>query len=151
MNGFAISSNQGQIVSLNGQLSWTYGSKRVDHSESVSLSWGHGKYFQRCVGHETGVGISELTLAVDQQTLGVLASVDGQPSWESFGGIFVHPVAEQHHVGGEIVIVEMAVGVLGGWLTDGDAAVETVHFLQASVGVPEVGSSVSCYPLVSES
>lgn len=149
MNGFTVGSNQSQVVSLNSELSRTYGGKGVDHSEPVSPARGHGEDFQRCVGHEAGVGIPELTLAVDQQTLGVLAGVHGQSSGEPFGGILVHPVAEEHHVGGEIEVVQVAVGVFGRWLTDGDAAVQTVHLLQAGVGVPEVGSCVSCYPLIS--
>lgn len=53
-------------------------------------------------------------------------------------------------MGGQIEVVQVAVGVFGGWLTDGDAAVETVHLLQACMGVPEVGSCVSGDPLVSE-
>lgn len=70
-------------MSLYGQLSRTHRSEGVDDTESVAVAWGHGEHFQWSVGHETGVGVSELAFAVDKQALGVLAGVYGQSSWES--------------------------------------------------------------------
>jgi hypothetical protein len=150
MHRLSVGGDQDQVVSLDGELRGTHRSERVDHPEPVSSSWSHGEDFQRCVGHESGVGVSELSFAVDEQAFGVLTGVDGQSSWESLGGVFVHPVAEQHHVRGQVVVVQVAVGVLRWGLADHDAAVQTVHLLEAGVSVPEVGSGVARQPLVPE-
>lgn len=136
-------------MSFNRQLRWTDGSEGIDHPEPVSSSRGDGEDFEWCIGHETGVGVPELTFAVDEATLGVLSSVHGQSSRETLRGIFVHPIAEEHDVCRQVVVVEVAVGVSGWGLADHDATVETVHFLQTRMGVPEVSTGVSCDPLVS--
>lgn len=117
--------------------------------QPVSPARRDGEDLQWRVGHEAGVGVSELALPVDEHALWILTDVYGQPTRESLGGIFVHPIAEKHHVRGEIVVVEMAVGVSGRRLSDHDAAVEAVHFLQACVSVPKVGAGISCDPLIS--
>lgn len=145
---FTISSYDCKVVAFNRDLSRTHWSESVDHSESVSPSWGDGKHFQRCVCHETGVGVSELSFAVDQNRFGVLTGVDRQTAWEPLGGIFVEPVTNQHYMSGQVIIIQVAVGVFRRWLTDDDAAVQAVELLQTCVCVPEVCTSVTL-PLVS--
>lgn len=144
-----ISGNERQIVSFDGQLRWANRSKRIDHPEPIPPPRRNSEHFQRCVGHESGVGVPELSLSVDEQALRVLARVHGQPSRETLRSVFVHPVTEEHHVGGQVVVVEVAVRVFGRRLADDDAAVETAHLLKTRVGVPEVGACVTSYPLVS--
>lgn len=122
----------------------------LSSSVPISPSRRNSEHFQRCIRHETRVGVPELTLSVDQHALGVLSDVDSQPSWKPFRGVLVHPVAEHHHVSGEIVVVQMTVGVFGRRLSDDYAAVEAVHLLQTGVGVPEVSTGVSGHPLISE-
>lgn len=50
---------------------------------------------------------------------------------------------------GQIVVVQMAVRVLGRRLADYDTAINTVEFLETSMSVPEVSTSIT-FPLVSE-
>ena len=126
---FSVSGNQNQIVPLNRKLRWTHRSKRVDHPEPVSLSRCDRENFQRSVRLESSIGISELSFSIDQQAFGILSGVNSQSSRESLNGIFVHPVAQKHDVCGQIKIVEVTVGVPGRRLSDGNAAVQTVHFL----------------------
>lgn len=52
-------------------------------------------------------------------------------------------------MGGQIVVVKVTVGILRRRLTDDDAAVNTVKFLETCVRVPEVSTSVTL-PLISE-
>lgn len=79
MHRFSVGGNECQIVSLDGELSWAYGCEGVDHTESVSATWSDGEYFQWGVGHESSVGITELSFAVDQHRLGILTY--GENDW----------------------------------------------------------------------
>lgn len=135
-------------MSFEGDLRGADGAEGVDQSESVSSAGGNGVDLQRSVGHEAGVGVPELSLSVEENILGVLTGVDGEPAGVSFSSVFVHPIAKEHDVGGQIEIVEMAVGVLGRRLTNDNATEETIQFLQTSMGVPEVSTCVSS-PLIS--
>lgn len=76
-------------------------------------------------------------------------SVDGKTTREPFSGIFVHPITEQHNMGGQIEIVQIRIGILRWCLTDNNGTIQTVHFLETSVSVPEVGTSITSCPLVS--
>lgn len=51
-------------------------------------------------------------------------------------------------MGSEIVVVQIAVRIFARRLTYHYASVQTVHFLQSCVGVPEVRTFVSSSPLV---
>lgn len=135
-------------MSFDGDLGWANGGKGVDHAETVTAAWGDGEDFQRGVGHETGVGVTELSLAVDEQRFGILTGVDGETTWVPFGGIFVEPIAYQHDVRGQIEVVQVRVGVTGRGLADDDASVETIQLLETGVSVPEVSTCVTG-PLVS--
>lgn len=73
---------------------------------------------------------SELSFSIDQQRVRVLASVGSQTARESLHSILMHPIRQQHDVGGQIVVVQMGVRILGGRLTDDDATVDTVHLLK---------------------
>lgn len=149
MNRLSVCRYQDQIVSFYRQLSGTDGREGVDHPEPVPPARSDREDLQGRVGHEAGVGVPELPFAVDEAALRVLAGVDGEPSWETFWCILVHPVAEEHDVRGQVVVVEVAVGVSRRGLADHDAAVQTVHLLEAGVGVPEVSAGVSGNPLIS--
>lgn len=134
-------------MGFDSDLRGAHGCERVNHSEPVSSAGGDSEYFQWSVCHESCVGVSELSLSVDENRFGVLARVDGQSSWVPLSGVLVQPIADEHDVGSKIVVVKVAVGVLRWWLSDHDAAIETIKFLQTSVSVPEVGSCVSL-PLI---
>lgn len=149
LHGLSVGGDQSQAMALDGQLGWAHGGEGVDDTEPVATSRRHREDLEGRVGHEAGVGVPELALSVDQQRLGVLASVHGQSAGVSLGGVFVQPVADQHDVGGQIEVVQVTVGVPGRRLPDDDTPVETVHLLETRVRVPEVSSCVSC-PLVTE-
>lgn len=136
-------------MSFDGNLGWAYRRKGVDHTESVPAARSDGEDFQRCVGHETGVGVTELSLAVDEHRFRILTGVDGETTWVSFGGILVEPIAYQHDMRGQIEVVQVRVGVTGRRLTDDDASVQTIQFLETGVSVPEVSTCITS-PLVSE-
>lgn len=110
-------------MAFESDLSRAHGRESVDHSESVTSAGRDGEHFQGRVGHEASVGISELTLAVNQHVLGILTSVDGKTTWVPLRGILVQPITKQHYVGSQVIIVEMTVGVLGRWLTYDDTAI----------------------------
>lgn len=137
-------------MSFNRQLRRTHRCKRINHPKSVPPSWSDCEHFQRRVGHESCVGVPELSFTVDETTLRILTGVYGKSSRETFRSVLVHPVTKEHDVGCKIIVVEVAVGIFGWGLADDDAAVQTVHFLETGVSVPEVGTGVSCYPLVSK-
>lgn len=147
-NWFSIGGNNCHAVSFEGDLRGADGTEGVDQSEPVSPARGDGEDLQRGVGHEAGVGVPELSLSVEENVLWVLSRVDGEPAGVPLGGIFVHPIAEEHHVGGQIEVVQMAVGVLGRGLANNNASEETIQFLQTSMGVPEVSSCITS-PLIS--
>jgi hypothetical protein len=107
MDGLAVGGDDGHRVAFDGDLCWTNGREGSDHAESVAFAWRHGEDFERRVGHESGVGIAELALAVDQQRFGILASVDGQTTRISLGGILMQPIAQHNDVRGQIEVVEM--------------------------------------------
>lgn len=90
-----------------------------------------------------------MSFAVDENVVGILAGVDGQTSWVSFSRVFVEPIAEDHDMGSQVKVVQVAVGVFGWWLSDDDAAEEAVQFLETGVSMPEVSTSIAS-PLVSE-
>lgn len=92
-------------MSFECDLSWAHRRKSVDHSEPVSPSWSDRENFQGGVGHESSVGVSELSFAVDQNWFGVLSGIDGETAGVPLGGVFVEPVADEHNVGGQIVVV----------------------------------------------
>lgn len=136
-------------MALDGDLGGTDRGEGVDHSESVATTRRDREDLQRSVGHKSGVGVSELALAVNEERLGILASVYSQSTWISFGGIFVQPITDHHDVGGQIKVIQVAVGISGRRLTDNNTAVHTVHLLKTCVSVPEMGSRITC-PLISE-
>lgn len=146
---FSVGGDDCEAVSFNGDLGWANRGKGVDHTESITAARGDGKDFERSVGHETGVGVTELSLAVDEQRFGILTGVDGETTWVPFGGIFMEPIAYQHNVRGQIEVVQMGVGVTGRRLADDDAAVQTIQLLETGVSVPEVSTCITS-PLVSE-
>lgn len=145
---FSISGNDCHAVSFKCDLRGADSTEGVDQSEPVPPTGGDSIDLQRSVGHEAGVGVPELPLSVEEDILGILSCVDGEPAGVPFGGIFVHPIAEEHHVGGQIEVVQVAVGVFGWGLTNNNATEETIQFLQTSMGVPEVSSCVTS-PLIS--
>lgn len=148
MHGFSVGGDHGQAVSFDGDLGGANRSKRVDHTEPVATAGRDGEDLQRGVGHEAGVGIAELALAVDEQRFGILAGVDGQTTRVTFGGVLVEPIADEHDVRGQIEVVQVGVGIARWGLADDDAAVQTVQLLETGVGVPEVGAGVTG-PLIS--
>lgn len=143
MDGFTVGSDDGQSVSLDGDLGRADGSERVDHTEPVATAWRDGEDLERCVGHEARVRIPELALAVDEQRFRILTGVDGQSTRVPFGRILVQPIADQHDVRGQIEVVQMRVRIARWWLTDDDATVQTVQLLQTGMGMPEVCSCIT--------
>lgn len=109
-------------MTFEGYLSWTHRSESVDHSEPVSSAWCDCEDFEWGVGHKSSVGVSELTLAVDEDVVGILSGVDGQTTWVSFSGVFVEPIAQYHDVCCQIEVVQVAVGVFGWWLSYDNAS-----------------------------
>lgn len=75
MDGFTVGRNHRQLVAFDGDLSRAHRRESVDHAESVASARRHREDLQRRVGHEACVGIAELTFAVDQHRLGILAGV----------------------------------------------------------------------------
>lgn len=73
---------------------------------------------------------SELSFAVDEESFGVLSRVGSQSSREPFLCVFVHPVGEEHHVGREVIVIQVAVGVERWRLSHHYATVDTVQLLQ---------------------
>lgn len=111
-----------KILTFDGDLSGTDGRESVDHAESVASAGCHREDLQRRVGHEAGVRVAELAFAVDEHGLGVLAGVDGQSSWVSFGGVFVHPIGQQHDVRCQVEVVQVRIWVARWWLTNDNRA-----------------------------
>lgn len=111
MNGFAVSRDDSQAVTFNGNLSWADRGESVDHSEAVAFARCHCEDLQWRVGHESGVWITELPFAVDQHRLGILTCVDCQTAWVSLASIFVHPIRQQHDVSRQIKVIQVRVGV----------------------------------------
>lgn len=128
-------------------LSWTHRSEGIDHAETITTARCNGEYFQGGICHKAGVGVTELTLAVNQQRFGILASVDSQTAGITFGSILVQPITDQHNVGGQIKVIQMGVGIPRGWLTYNDTAIETIQLLETCVGVPEMCTSIAS-PLI---
>lgn len=135
-------------MSFESDLGGAHRCKSIDHSESVSSTRRDCEHFQGRVGHEASVRVSELTLSVNQYVFGILPGVDGQTTWVSLGCVFVKPIAEKHDMSGQVVVVQVTVGVFGRRLTDDNASVQTVKLLKSSVSVPEVGTRVTL-PLIS--
>ena len=81
-------------MAFESDLRGAHGRESVDHSESVSPARSDREHLQGRVGHEARVGVSELTLPVNQYVFGVLTSVDGQTTRVSLSGVFVQPIAE---------------------------------------------------------
>jgi hypothetical protein len=111
MDWITIGTDNDQRMSLDSELSRADRGQRVDHTESVSPAWSDRENFERSVGTVAGVGILELTLAVDEEGFGILTSVGGQPTGEPFKCVLVHPVTKEHDVGGQIVVVKVAIGI----------------------------------------
>lgn len=111
LDRFSVSRDDCEAMTLDCDLGWTNRGKGVDHSESVSATGSNGEDFQRSVGHEAGVGVSELSFTVDEEGFGILTSINGQSSWVPFSGVLMQPIADQNNVGCQIKVVEMAVGV----------------------------------------
>lgn len=111
MHGLAVGGDDSHAVSLDRHLGGTDGGEGVDHAEAVATSRGDCEDLEGSVGHEASVGIPELSLAVDQHGLGILASVDRQATRITLGRILVQPIADEHDVCGQIKVVQMRVGV----------------------------------------
>lgn len=77
LHGFAIGRDHGHAVALDRHLCGTYRCECIDQTEPVPTSRRYRKDLQRCVGHEAGVRVTELTAPIDQHRFGILASVDG--------------------------------------------------------------------------
>lgn len=107
MDRLSVRGDDSQSMSFNSDLCWTNCSKRVDDSESVSAPWRHSEDFKWRVGHEAGVGVSELPFAVDERTLRILTGVNSQATRIPFRCVLVHPVAEQHNVRRQIEVVQV--------------------------------------------
>lgn len=148
MNGLAVSGDYGQLVTFNCDLCWAHRWESVDHAESVASAGCHREDLQRCVCHETGVWIAELTFTVNQHRLGILTCVHCQTSRVSLSGIFVQPIRQQHDVGRQIEVIQMRIWVAWRWLTNHNWAVQTVELLQTCMRMPEVSSCVTG-PLIS--
>lgn len=116
-------------MAFDGQLGGADGGEGVDHTESVPATGCDSEDLEGSVGHETGVGIAELSLSVDQQRFGILASVDGQTAGISLSGVLVEPITDQHDVRGQVKVVQVTVGISGRRLADDNTAVEAVHLL----------------------
>lgn len=71
----------------------------------------------------------ELSLAVDEDGLGVLPGVRGETARKALHGVLVHPVGQQHDVRRQVEVVQVTVRVLARRLSDNDAAVDTVQLL----------------------
>lgn len=94
------------------------------------------------------IAYPELAFSVYQHAFRRLASVNRQPAGETFSRVLMEPVADENDMGSEIVVVKIAVRIFARRLTYHYASVQTVHFLQSCVGVPEVRTFVSSSPLV---
>lgn len=149
MHGLAVCGNHLHIVALDGHLSRAHRGEGVDHAESIATTGRNGKYLKRRVSHEASVRITELSLAVNQHGLGILAGVDSQTARITLCSILVQPIADEHYVCGQVEVVQMRVGIPRWWLSHNDAAVQTVQLLQAGVSVPEVGARIA-RPLITE-
>lgn len=149
MDWLAISWNDCHAVSLDCHLRRADWSECVDHAEPIAPARSNGEYFEWCVCHKACVGITELALAVYQHRLGILTRVDGQAARVALCCILVQPVADEHYVRGQVKVVQMRVGIPRGGLTDHNTAVQTVEFLQAGVGMPEMCARVA-RPLIPE-
>lgn len=57
LHGFSVGSDQDKRMSLDGDLSRTYGRQRVDHSEPVSSTRRDSESLQRGVGAESRVAV----------------------------------------------------------------------------------------------
>nr|CAD7263542.1 unnamed protein product [Timema shepardi] len=70
-------------------------------------------------------------LAVDEKSVRVLSSLPDSKSWEPLVGVEVQPVCDDHHVGREIMLIQVAVGVAGPWFADYQGPENAVHLLEA--------------------
>ena len=147
MYRLAVGRNHRQRMSLDRNLGRADGSERVDHAEPIAAPRRNGEDLQRRVGHEAGVRVTELALAVDQQRFGILTGVHRQTARVTLSGVLVQPVTHQHDVRGQIEVVQVRVRVARRRLPNDDATVQTVQLLQTGMGVPEVCSRISS-PLV---
>lgn len=111
-----------KLLTFDGDLSGAHRGESVDHAEPVASAGCHREDLQRSVGHEAGVGVAELAFAVDEHRLGVLTGVDGQSSRVSLGGVFVHPIGQQHDVRCQVEVVQVRIWVARWWLTNDNRA-----------------------------
>lgn len=72
----------------------------------------------------------ELSFAVDENCVRVLTRVYGQSSRVPFHRVLVKPVTDEYHVSCQVEVVQIAVGVLRGRLTDYNTAIHAVELLQ---------------------
>lgn len=131
LDGLTVRGDDQQRMALDGQLGGTHGAEGVDHSEAVPASGGDGEHLEGSVGHQTGLGVSELTAAVDEDGVRVLSGTHLQASGETLGRVLVHPVLEHHQVVGQVEVVQVAVQIPRGRLTHHDASLQTVQFLRS--------------------
>jgi hypothetical protein len=59
LDGFPVSCDESQHVSLHTELGRTHCTEGIDKPESVPLARGHCEHFQRGVGYEASVGVLE--------------------------------------------------------------------------------------------
>lgn len=111
MDGFTVCGNYSQAMTFDCDLCGTHGRESVDHSESVASTRGHREDLQRCICHETGVWITELTFAVDQHRLRILTCVYSQTTGVSFSGIFMQPIGQKHDMRCQVKVIQVGIRV----------------------------------------
>jgi len=131
LDGFTVGGDDEQRMTLDGQLGGTHGAEGVDHSEAVPASGGDGEDLQGSVGHQTGLRVSELTAAVDEDGVRILSGTHLQASGETLGRVLVHPILQHHQVVGQVEVVQVAVQIPRGRLAHHDASLQTVQFLRS--------------------
>lgn len=94
MHGLTVGRDDRHAVALNGHLSRAHRGECVDQTETVAATGRNGEDLERCVGHESSVGIAELTATIDEHRFGILTGVDSQTAGISFGRILVQPITD---------------------------------------------------------
>lgn len=105
VHGLTIGGNDCHTMAFDSHLCRTHRCECIDQTETISATRRDCEYFQRRVRHKTGVWIAELTATIDQHRFGILSSVDSQTAGETFGGVFMQPIADQNDVRCQIEIV----------------------------------------------
>ena len=91
----------------------------------------------------------ELSFSVDKDCIWHLTNVNSKSARISLSSVFVHPITDEYHVGRQIIIIEIAVWVFAGRLSNNYASIKTIQLVQTGMRVPKMGTCITCSPLVS--